>query len=213
MRPEAFERVELRSGVEAFPLLSEQSSSRPGGIFNLALMSVLAAAIVLPQLALAVHALSLDETRALILSRPLLALDMALAIVFWLALFAWPLKRLVAGLNWRRNIEITRDAVAVRDDTVFGPATWTAPLKDYIGIAHHVRTSLGTARHELVLVHPERGRSVLLLAREHISDVEVRRFCRLLGQPEISPKAMYRLRRPVAARAQSPAPGALAAAA
>lgn len=206
MRPEAFDRVELMGGAETFPLLSQQSSSKQASIFNLALMSVLAAAVVLPQLALAVHALARADTRALILANPLLALDMVLAMAVWLALFGWPLKRLVAGLNWQRNVEITPEAVAVRDDGIFGPAAWSAPLKDYTGIAHHVRTTLGTARHELILVHPERNRSVLLLACEHICESDVRRFCRLLGLPEVPARELYRLGKPVTVVSAEPLP-------
>ena len=118
MRPEAFEIVDVTSGVEGLPLLSQQSSSRPAGILNLALLSSLAAVVVIPQLALAVHALSMAPTRALIVARPLLALELAIAICFWIGIFGWPLKRLISKLNWRRDVVITRERVAVRPDRV-----------------------------------------------------------------------------------------------
>ena len=195
MRPEAFEIVDVTSGVEGLPLLSQQSSSRPAGILNLALLSSLAAVVVIPQLALAVQALSMAPTRALIVARPLLALELAIAICFWIGIFGWPLKRLISNLNWRRDVVITRERVAVRDDKTFGPRVWTASLREYQGVAHHIRTSLGATRHELVLVHPNSERSVLLMVAEHISESDVRRFTRLLGLPEVSAAELYRLRR------------------
>ena len=157
MRPEAFEVVDVMSGVEGLPLLSQQSSSKSAGIMRLGLLSSLAAAVVLPQLALAAHALSMATTRALIMDKPLLAIELALAICFWIALFGWPLKRLICNLNWHRDVVITRERVAVHDDKTFGKHVWTASLQDYQGVAHHIRTSLGTTRHEPPVCH--RGRS------------------------------------------------------
>ena len=175
---------------------SSQQSSRPSNIMHLTLLASLAGAVVLPQIALAVHALSMAQTRAMILAHPLLALDLVLALAFWIGLFGWPLKRLASRLNWRREIEITRETVAVRDRKTFGDHSWTAPLNSYTGIAHHIRTSLSGIRHELVLVHPDSKQSVLLMVCEHIPAIDVARFCRLLGRPEVSAKALYRLAGP-----------------
>lgn len=197
MRPEAFECVDVTSGIDGLPLLSQQSSSKSAGILHLGFLTGLAAAVVLPQLYWAVQAVSQAETRALIIARPLLAFELGLAVCFWIALFGWPLKRLAGNLNWRRDVVITHERVAVRDEKTFSQRVWTAPLRDYIGIAHHIRTSLGTTRHELILVHPDGDRSVLLMVAEHIAEADVARFTRLLGLPEVRAGELYRLRRAV----------------
>ncbi len=179
MRPEAFESVELLSAAGEFPIQSSQTSKRWSEIIRLSLLSILAGAVVLPQIALAVYALSNPETRALILDRPVMTVELAFALVFWIGLFAWPLRRLHARVNGRRKVEISRWNVAVRDEKLLNTETWTAPLASYTGIAHHVRASLSGSRHELMLVHPERSRSVLLMISEHISEADIQRFSRL----------------------------------
>ena len=211
MRPEAFENVDVEGGAHSLPLRSLQQSSRRSGILHFGLLSTLAGIVVVPQLALAVHALTLPETRALILSQPLLALDLTAAFAFWIGLFGWPLKRLATRISWRRELEITRDEVAVNDRKAFGARTWTAPLNSYSGIAHHIRTSLSGTRHELVLVHPDQERSVLLMVSEHIPASDIARFSRLLGLPEISAKALYGRQRVPQAVADGPGLVAIAA--
>ena len=185
MRPEAFERVELLSAAGEFPIQSAQTSKRWSEIIRLALLAGLAGTIVLPQIALALYTLAIPETRALILARPLMTAELTVAMAFWIALFAWPLRRLNARVNGRRNVEISRQSVSVRDEKLLKTETWSAPLASYTGISHQVRASLSGSRHELILVHPGKSRSVLLMVSEHISEADIQRFTRLLGLPHI----------------------------
>ena len=185
MRPEAFESVELLSADGEFPILSLQSTERWSEVIRLVLLATLAGVIVLPQIALAVYVLANPETRAMILARPLMTAELAVALAFWIGLFAWPLRRLLARVNGRRKVEISRSIVAVRDEKLFGIKTWMSPLSAYKGITHRVRASLSGSRHELVLVHPDPSRSVLLMVSEYISDSEIQRFARHLGLPQI----------------------------
>lgn len=185
MRTEAFESVELLSAAGEWPIQSAQTSNRLSEIIRLALLAGLAGAIVLPQLALAFYALSNPETRALILDRPLMTAELMVAMAFWIALFAWPLRRLHARVNGRRSVEISKLSVAVRDEKLLKTETWSAPLASYSGIAHQVRASLSGTRHELILVHPGKARSVLLMVSEHISEADIQRFTRLLGLPHL----------------------------
>ena len=193
MRPEAFERVELAINNGALPLRSAQGSPQSSSFVRLAGLALLAAAIVVPQLALAGYALASPEIRAAILTQPVAAFQFAAALLFWLALFGWPLKALYPRLTWRRDVEITSEQVAVRDSRAFGRGAWSAPLSSYSGVAHHVRASLSGTRHELILVHPDRAKSVLLLVAEHITDAEVQRMSRLVGRPTVPAGVLYRL--------------------
>lgn len=195
MRPETFERVDVTSGPDSLPLRSVQGAATAPSLMHLALLSCLAAAVVLPQLGLAGYALLSDEIRPMILQRPLVAFQLAAAMLFWIALFSWPLRGLYTRLTWKRSVEITSDRVSVADSRSFASSTWSAPLQSYKGVAHHVRSSLSGTRHELVLVHPDADRSVLLMAGVHLSDADVNRMMRLLNLPQVAPAELYRLRR------------------
>ncbi|MEQ1653073.1 MAG: hypothetical protein ABL897_11335 [Hyphomicrobium sp.] len=205
MRPDSFERVDILSEPEVFPLRSIQGAATAPSLLHLALLSGLAAVVVLPQLGLAGYALASPDVRQLIVGQPLVAFQLAAAMLFWVGLFAWPLRALFARLTWRRSVEITRENVAVFDRRTFGGSNWTAPLHDYKGVAHHIRSSLSGTRHELVLVHPDSDRSVLLMTAEHISEADISRMTRLLGLPAVPARELYWL----ASRGQSDAEKAM----
>lgn len=183
MRPEAFDTVESVLYSDHTLLKSRQRSKRVSSILRFTALSALAAAVVGPQLVLAIHAMANDEVRAQIMAQPLVAVELTLAFAFWIGLFGWPLKRLLDRVNGQRDVEITPENVAVRDDRVLGLEQWTAPLADYTGITHRIRSSLSGTRHELILVHPDPERSVLLMVAEHILDRDIHQFAHLLGRP------------------------------
>lgn len=194
MRPRLFECVELKSTADTMPMLSSQTAPRTANAIHLGLMSLLAAVIVLPQVAFVAYAISSPQLRSVIAGQPLIALQLVIALIVWISLFAIPLSGLIGRLTWRRNLEITADKVAVQDDGAFGASHWTAPLASYKGVAHHIRSSLSGNRHELVLVHPDPRHSVLLLVAENISDSDVARMSNLLRMPQIPARELYRVR-------------------
>jgi hypothetical protein len=195
MRPEAFECVEVISGPASFPICSKQGSARGPGIMHLALMASLAAVIVTPQIGVAVYALQSPGIRQTILDQPLVTFQLAVAMAFWIGLFAWPLKGLFDRLTWRRGVEITHDRVYVADTRALGVSQWSAPLTSYKGVAHHIRSSLSGTRHELILVHEDAARSVLLIAANHISETEIAGMTRLLRLPQVPARALYARRK------------------
>lgn len=194
MRPEAFERVEVTAGPEMLPFRSVQDAATAPSLMRLTLFSCLAVIGVVPQLGLAGFALTSPDIRLIILERPMVAVQLAVGMVFWLALFAWPLRSLFARLTWRRTVEISRHEVSVADTRSFGNTVWTAPLRSYKGVAHHIRSSMSGTRHELVLVHDDAKRSVLLMTAPVIADADIARMTRLLDLPQITAAEMYGLR-------------------
>ncbi len=191
MRPEAFESVDVIGGLDVLPIYSKQGSARAPGIMHLALVSALAAIIITPQIGLAAYALGTPDIRQTIFDQPLVSFQLAVAMAFWIGLFAWPLKGLFDRLTWRRGVEITGDSVNVADTRALGVSQWSAPLASYRGITHHIRSSLSGTRHELVLVHDNADRAVLLMTASHISQAEADRMARLLRLPQLPAAALY----------------------
>ncbi len=63
-----------------------------------------------------------------------------------------------------------------------------------MGVVHHVRASLSGTRHELILVHPQREKSVLLSLADKMPQSEVDRVAALLGQKVVPPSELYRFK-------------------
>jgi hypothetical protein len=195
MRFDRFDRVDVADTNGSLPLKSNQDSASVGQTVKFGLLAMLAASIVTPLYGLAIYGLSDGAVRQQIAERPLVALQIAIALAFWAFLFGWPLKQLFSRLVARRTVQISEAGVAVADRHAFGATRWKAPLDEYLGIAHHIRSSLSGNRHEVVLVHPDRRKSVSLMIAEHISEQDLVRFAALLRMPQIPATDIARLRR------------------
>src|SRR5262249_53422224 len=90
------------------------------------------------------------------------AAQVLVGIAMWTVLFVLPAKRIVQRFGAARQIMIDRDYVSVSDRGFFGTRHWSAPLAEYTGIARHLRSTLSGLRSELILVHRESRKSILL---------------------------------------------------
>lgn len=90
-----------------------ESPETEGSAFHLSAASLLAFAVLAPQLLLALEALQSPEKRGLVASAPLFAAELAIAVCFWLALLVWPLVRLARNLKRRANSGVTTQIIAV----------------------------------------------------------------------------------------------------
>lgn len=135
-------------------------------------------------------------TRAAVEQHPALALEILAAIAFTTYLLWLPMRRLLGRLAIRRTVEIDATSVRVLEGGYFRSWAWSAPLSSFMGVAHHVRASLSGTRHELILVHPIREKSVLLSVANRTAQGEVDRVVALLGHKEIPPSELYRFRAP-----------------
>ena len=75
--------------------------------------------------------------------------------------------------------------------TPFGSTAWSVPLASYSGIAHHVRASLSGLRHELILVHPDPAKNLLVAVADRIPQATLDRAKALLRLPEVPAKSLY----------------------
>lgn len=192
MPPHIFEDVVCDGGSAGAPLRSVQTASRAANALHLAVLTILAAAIVIPQLGLAGYALLTPAVREQVLAKPLVSLQLVIALVFWVGIFVWPLKNLIMRLSSRCTVEIYDGLVTVTERGPFGSLTrWTLPLSAYKGIARHVRSSLSGIRHELILVHPDPRRSVFLMATPATSCADIDRLARSLDLAEVPVRDLY----------------------
>ncbi|MFT3730888.1 MAG: hypothetical protein QM780_05585 [Hyphomicrobium sp.] len=191
MQRHDFEVVEFSGDPGSLPITIRQTNSKLAKIPGLVLMTALAALIVLPQLGFAVYALTSADVRGALASHPMVAVELALALVFWVGLIIWPLRNILIALISDRLIDIRDGQIKVVDRTPFSAALWQSPLASFEGVALHTRTSLSGVRQEAVLVHPDKNRSVILMTADRISGQEFDRICQLLSLPVVPAGRLY----------------------
>jgi hypothetical protein len=180
------------AALQRLPMVIEHAM--PGG-------SVLARALLLiPVLALAAapltliaaHAIAEPASLAVLRHQPILATRVAAGIGLWTLLFVWPLQRMLFALGKSRSIRVTEDRVSVVErGRLQRQRSWSEPLSSYRGIARRVRSTLSGVRHELVLVHRDRARHVILIGADFISQPTVNQLSTLLGLPEMPAEELY----------------------
>jgi hypothetical protein len=193
MRVAIFDRVEPPVPTELpFRLTETCSHTAAAVMLVLAVPAVLAVGFA--SVLLILQALFAPAMRAIIGQHPALGLEILAAIAFWAYLLGMPLKRLIDRLTVTRTVEIDATAVKVTERGRLRARSWLAPLASYTGVAHHLRASLSGTRHELILVHPERAKSVLLALADRMMQSEVDRVAALVGHKEIPASTLYRFR-------------------
>jgi hypothetical protein len=206
MPPQAVDTVASAPPFDHLPLTIDQTSSRASALIMLVLLVPALLVGLVPTALLVAFASSSLGVAA---DHPGAAAQVLLGIGLWTVLFVLPAKRIVQRFGIVRRIHIDTDAITVNERGLFGARKWQAPLSEYSGIARHLRSTLSGLRHELILVHREPRKSVLLHSADLASPPTIDQAKRLLGLPEIQPRELYKRRtfhRPVAA-----APGPIVA--
>lgn len=198
MRIAAFDTVSPSAPLTALPVVIEQRSARLPAAMQLMPLAALLALMAIPFALILGLVAGEASARALIVEKPVAALQMVVGMTMWMGLLAWPAHRLLAKLTGARTVRIDTHHVTVTDKGLLGTRTSSIPLDDFDGLAHHIRASLSGTRHELILAHPDRNRSVLLAIADRFTKSEVERVCALLGVPEIAARELYEPRREAA---------------
>lgn len=193
MRTAIYDRVEPPT-PGALPLrLTQTCAHRPATLFLACLLPMAIAAGVAGAVLVA-HAMLNAEARTLLQQRPGLGIELLTGIAAVIFMLILPLRKLIARLTVKRVVEIANGTVTVTESGHFRTWTWSLPLSQYAGIAHHVRASLSGTRHEIILVHPEHGKSVLLCVAPRTSQGEVDRVAALIGLKQVAPAELYRFK-------------------
>jgi len=191
MNTSSFELVAPVEALDRLPIRLEQSASRSSTVLWLLLLIPALAAIAIPLPLVAAHVLTDPAALALLSEHPVTGIQILAGFALWCVLFVRPLHRLLSRAGQTRLIEITPTDIRITDRGLLGTRTWSEPLTAFRGLAHHVRSTLSGVRHELVLVHPDQRRHVLLVAGPAITQTALMRAAVLLGLPEIPARAMY----------------------
>jgi hypothetical protein len=176
---------------DRLPLTIDQKSSRASALIMLMLLVPALLVGLVPTALLVAFASSSWGVAA---DNPGAAAQVLVGIGLWTVLFVLPAKRIVQRFGTERRICIDTGSVTVSERGLFGSRHWSAPLSEYTGIARHLRSTLSGLRHELILVHREPRKSVLLHSGDLASPPTIEQAVRLLALPEIQPRELYRRR-------------------
>lgn len=175
----------------------EQLPARRTTSFVLAALLLVAAALLSPFYMIASTALADQALRDAVSTRPLAFLQILTGLAFWLVLLGFPIYRLLNTLTRSRTIEVAGERVTVVDRAFGHETSWSAPVSEFLGVAPFLRASLSGVRHELVLVHPDRARSLMIAMAPRLMQSEVDHVAAALRLPELAPNMLRQ--RPVAA--------------
>src|SRR5262249_48342829 len=171
------------------PLTIEQHFSRSSALM---LLLLLVPALVMLLVPVAVLAASAPPAVAPAAQNPMAALQAVIGLLLWAVLFVVPAQRIVGRLGAARSVRIEAGRVGVRERRLLRSTSWEAPLADFVGIAHHVRTSLSGVRHDLHLVHADAGKSLLIYTGETMPQSTIDGVAALLGLRPLPAGALYR---------------------
>lgn len=151
-----------------------------------------AACFLLVPFAMLVGLATYEPTSVWLIARnPSTAIQLGLALVVGLIFVTYPLRRLVQRMRSPRLIMINEGTVSATATRRDGSTTWSEPLSAYHGIAHHVRTTLSGAHHEIVLIHAEASKSVVLQTAERIAQPQVDAVAALLNVAVVPARMLY----------------------
>jgi hypothetical protein len=174
--------------LASLPLTIEHASSRTSNAIMLALLVPALAILIIPLGLLAAFATPAVSAGA---NNPVAAAQAFIGLCMWTALFALPCKRLIQHFGRAQHIHIEAGVVSVSERGAIGCRDWNAPLSEFCGVAHHVRATLSGWRHELILVHPDRSKRLLLCASDAIPHSTIERAAKLLGVAQIPAAALF----------------------
>jgi hypothetical protein len=188
-------RAEVGSPFEAgLPCTFIEKSSRLAAA-ALLILAIPVIAIIAGPVSLIVT-FAAEDVRHAIADKPLAVSMLAMGMMAWAALFLFPMHRLIKRFCTTRNVQIVADRVCVKEASLLGSRVWSAPLAEFRGLAHLVRaTTLSGVRHELLLVHRDRHRTVRIHAADRISQSTIDLATRLLKLPQVPAQELFRVAR------------------
>ena len=128
----------------------------------------------------------------LLANKPATVIKLGLAISLTVAVAWLPIRALFWRVGRHRTVEFHATKVHVRDQSLLGETSWSAPFSSFRGVVHHVRATLSGAHHELFLVHPDPTRTILLHTATEIPQSTINHYASLVALPELAARELYR---------------------
>jgi hypothetical protein len=176
---------------DGFPFSFVQQSSRAAAVVMVLLLLPVISMIVVPfTLVVALAGADLQHAFA---EKPLAVSGLVSGLFAWAGFFLVPAQKIIRRFWSTRSVRIAAHRVTVHQAGLVGARLWTAPLSDFAGIAHRMRATLSGVRHELLLVHRDPRRTVLLHAADRICQATIDRACALFQLPQLPAGALHGL--------------------
>ncbi len=141
------------------------------------------------------QALSEPEALNLALARPMATLQIVAGLLLLATLILIPVRRLFASVGRTGLIEIDDRMVRVRETGLLAGRSFAEPLAAYEGAAHRIRTTLSGVQHEVILVHPDARRDVVIALEAARPSMTPTAMIARLALPEIALADIPRARR------------------
>ena len=186
MRHADYDSVFPQLSLDALPVTFVERSSQSTLVIKALLLGPMSVLVALPLVMIGMDVIAAPASAAIPTVSPLVAAQLAAALIVWTALFIVPLGKVLARLGRSRTVRIDRDSVQLTTRGHLGKRHEIVRLASYRGVAHRVRTTLSGARHEIVLVHADPQRSVLLAVADRIGDTQVAHMADALGLPQVA---------------------------
>ncbi|MFN3868080.1 MAG: hypothetical protein ACK4MF_03315 [Hyphomicrobiaceae bacterium] len=193
MRFAQFDEISPAVMDTPLPWRQRQSSATLPGAFVVAALAATVLLVAIPGALIIAHLASGDDAVRLVTDHPGSAIQIALGLALASALVGWPLYLNTRRIGRRRDVTIDARQVSVSEFSPAGKTDWSEPLSAYLGIAHHLRTTQAGPRHELILVHRDPRRHVIVACAERLTRADIERAALQLGVAEVPAAALYRL--------------------
>ncbi len=194
MRIATIKTISADRPLTDLPVTLIQRSSQWSMVADSIFLAVAGLAFALPAGLFAAEAAAAPfETQTAIVAQPVPAALTLIGLSMLLVPVVFLIRRILTGFGGTRHVTLTDTNISVTDQSLGRPLTWTAPLTTFRGVTHHVRTNLSHTRHELILVHPNPKRSLLLSIADKVTDREVSKLSQRLAMPVLPASCLYRL--------------------
>ncbi len=181
-----------REAILSLPIMLDQNVSGISVTIAGTFIAI-AAGVLLAPFGLVAELAALDPASFLLIAQhPAIAIQLGLAFAIGIGFVAFPLRRLSRRALAPRRIVISEREVRASDLWLADGRGWSEPLAAYKGVAHHIRTTLSGSQHEIVLIHDQASKSVVLHIADQIGQTQVDALAALLNVSEISAREMYR---------------------
>lgn len=194
MLAHADELIMKTSNDDATLVLVSEPRTRWTTFLNLAAATAMTLPLLCGVFLVTTEALSKPDAVSLAFAEPVATLQIVVGLLLMAGLLLVPARRLVARAGSGGTVQIDSGFVHVAERGLLSSRNFHEPLDAYRGTAHRVRTTISGVRHELVLVHPDARRDVVIALERLGPALTPAGMIALLGLPEIAPGEIARRR-------------------